>query len=173
MTDIHDERETAERSRPEPTIAEIAENLKAKFIESASRVANDADTDALVELVIKDLNAAKREVTMKLMGMRDNWGKWEVDNTNGRKTFISEAISAASKELIATWVNDTIKEVLTTKVKDKMQQEIKAAVKRELLQTSSYEVRRRVSDAAKTLMEGFLDKVVDELRRELELPIKD
>ena len=160
-------------AKPEPSIAEIAEKLKDKFLSVASEVANDVDTSAVLDLVIKDLNASKREVALRLMGLRNTWGQWEVDTGSGRSAIVGSLLTEETKKIASDWVNQAIAEALTPATKDKIQRQIKASIKRELLEVSGYQIDRKIKERAEHLMDDYINIVAKELRTELNLPEKD
>lgn len=150
------------------TPAEIAAVLKAKFVQAVTEVANDAHAESVTEQIINDLNVQKRQVTLKLLGLEDRWGKWEVDHCNGRESPITKYLAKGAEETIKKWVNEAVAEVLTTELKNKIMQDAKKAVHREVQnivrnKTSDYTLRQM----ADPIIEGWFNKAADEVRREL------
>jgi hypothetical protein len=154
--------------KPEPTMQEVAANLKQRFIATASAHANEADVEQVMAEVIKDLNAAKRAVTLKMMGLDNRWGKWAIDHCNGRESPITQYLTAEHNELIKKWVQASIKEVLTTEFEKKLKEDIKKAFKAALF-VSDYRVTEMVKDKAHGIVESILDAQAAELRTELDL----
>ena len=152
-----------------PTVQEIAANLKARFINTAAAHANEADVEQVMTEVIKDLNAAKRAVTLKMMGLDNRWGNWEVDHCNGRTSPITEYLTDTSKTLIKNWVNDAIKEVLTTEVEAKLKKQLADAFRKELYDLGGYKTREMISDKVHEFIARLLKKEAAALRAELDL----
>jgi hypothetical protein len=155
------------------TPKEIADKLRAKFIVAATEVANDAVADQVAESIISDLNVQKREVTLKLLGLDNRWGKWEVDHCNGRSSPITQYLAAGAEEQVKAWVNEVVIEVLTEERKKKIQDAAKAALKREIdtlveKQTKGYYLEER----AETLVNALLERAANEVRDELGLEFK-
>ena len=157
--------------KPQPTMQDIAAQLRDKFIEAAGKTANDVDMSAVTMEVVRDLNASKREVTLKLLGLDNRWGKWEVDHCNGRKSPVGELIDDACTELITQWVNDTIEEVLTTEMRLKTKKHIKDAFLKEIADRNSYKTRELISNYANSFVATIVKEVKDEF--EIELGIKE
>lgn len=158
----------------EPTIPltprEIADKMRAKFIVAATDVANDMVADQVAESIISDLNAQKREVTLKLLGLDNRWGKWEVDHCNGRKSPITDYLADAAAEQIKAWVNEAVAEVLTEERKKKIQNTAKRAIQVEVeamieKHGTGYYLQERAEHVVKALM----DKAANEVRVELGL----
>lgn len=153
------------------TPKEIAEKMRAKFIEAASATANDVVADQVVESITDDLNKQKREVTLRLLGLDNRWGKWEVDHCNGRESPITKYLTAQAANVIAAWVNDAVKEVLTTEMQAKIMRDAKGAIRKELNDlvqnaTAGYHLNQR----AKPFLDDLMQKAADEVREELGLP---
>lgn len=116
--------------KPVPTITEIAEQLHENFLRAAANTANEADSMAVVQEVVKDLNASKRAVTLKMLGLDNRWGgEWEVDHCNGRQSPITKYMDAECQEILAQWVRDAIKEVVTDKLKAEFQKVLAKDIK--------------------------------------------
>lgn len=154
---------------PSMTPAEMAAVLKAKFVQAVTEVANDAHAESVTEQIINDLNAQKRQVTLKLLGLEDRWGgKWEVDHCNNRESPITKYLAESAKETIKQWINEAVAEVLTTELKSKIMQDAKKALHKEIQdivrnKTNEYNLRHM----ADPIIEGWFNKVADEVRREL------
>lgn len=155
-------------SQPPMTPAEIAAVLKAKFVQAVSDVANDAHAESVTEQIIHDLNAQKRQVTLKLLGLEDKWGKWEVDHCNGRESPITQYLADGAKETIKAWVNEAVAEVLTTELKSKIMNDAKKAIHREvqdLVRNASS--RYSLNHMADPIVQELFTQAADEVRVEL------
>ena len=159
------------KEKPQVTMQEVAAQLRDKFIEAAGKTANDVDMSAVTMEVVRDLNASKREVTLKLLGLDNRWGTWEVDHCNGRKSPVGELIDDACAELVTQWVNETIKEVLTDEMRLKTKAQIKKAFLAEITERNSYKTRELISNYATSFISTIVKEVKDEF--EVELGIKE
>jgi hypothetical protein len=155
------------KTPPPPTMQEIAVKLRDRFVEVAGSVANDVNMEAVTHEVIKDLNASKREVTLKMLGLDNRWGKWEVDHCNSRKSPVQSLIDDTCMEMVTTWVNDTIKEVLTDEMKKKIKANIKAAFLSEIGDRHSYHARKMISEHA----ENIVTQMITDIKREIEVEL--
>ena len=163
----------ADAALPAMTPKEIAEVIKAKFVAAATEVANDAHGESVANEIVKDLNAQKRDVTLRLLGIDNRWGKWEVDHCNGRESPITKLLAEQSKDVIRGWVNEAVQEVLTTELKSKVMKDAKAAVKREIEQhvrdnTGAYRLNQQVEP----IIDALFQQAADEVREELGLTKK-
>lgn len=150
------------------TPRQIAAMLKQKFVQAATEVANDAHAESVTASIISDLNAQKRVVTLKLLGLDDKWGDWEVDHCNGRNSPVTEYLAQGAKEEIKKWVNDAVKEVLTTELKSKVMLDAKKAIKKEVdgiiaSNLNGYNLR----EYAKPVIDSWLEQAANEVRKEL------
>lgn len=152
------------------TVQEIAAKFKDMFVEVSTERADRADAEEVVGEIIRDLEAQKREVTMKLLGLDNRWGKWEVDRSNGRPSPITDYLAAEGKDLVKSWVNEAVKEVLTADAKDKFMKQCRAALIKDLKDiTSSYQVREYADSVVKDLRMKLMKEAAAELRKELGL----
>ena len=155
------------------TPQEIAALLKTKFVQAASEVANDAHAESVTEQIIKDLNAQKREVTLKLLGLDDRWGKWEVDRCNGRNSAITQYLADGAKATIHQWVNEAVAEVMTTELKSKIMQDAKKAIHKEVQDLVREKLNGyALSKLAKPFIDAWLQEAADEVRVELGIKTK-
>ena len=166
-------RDKAEAAMPTMTPKEIAEAIKAKFVTAATEVANDAHGESVAKEIVNDLNKQKRDVTLRLLGLENCWGGWEVDHCNGRESPITQYLAEQSKETIRAWVNEAVQEVLTTELKSKIMTAAKGALKKEIERqvrdnTGSY----RLGEQAKPLINALFQQAADEVREELGLTKK-
>ena len=155
--------------KPQPDMSSIAAMLRNRFVDCAASAANEADVEQVMDVVIKDLNAAKREVTLKMLGLENRWGKWEVDHCNGRNSPISAYLDEECKALVKEWVQSAVKEVLTKELKAKKKKEITDSIKSELANQASYSTRTMIMHAVENFNKQILDNVTNELRQELGL----
>lgn len=152
------------------TVQEIAAKFKDMFAEVSTERADRADAEAVVGEIIRDLEAQKREVTMKLLGLDNRWGKWEVDHCNGRTSPVTEYLASEGRDLIKAWVNEAVKEVMTADAKDKFMKQCRAALIEDLKDiTSSYKVREYAESIVKDLRMQLMKQAAKELRAELGL----
>lgn len=149
-----------------PTLQESAARLRAAFAVSVDRMAREDDALEVTKEVVKDLNASKREVTMKLLGLENKWGgQWEVDHCNNRKSPIADRINDECKALIDTWVNEAIKEVLTDELKGKFKDKYKATLRADI--NTRVNDRYRCYETANSIADQLLNEASKELRKEL------
>jgi|WetSurSiteA1Bulk_404760.scaffolds.fasta_scaffold11078_8 hypothetical protein len=64
----------------------------------------------LKEHVYKVLDAQLQTIILKVLGLNDHWGKWEVDHCNGRSgnSTIGDYIKETAKDHVASWVKKAI-----------------------------------------------------------------
>lgn len=150
------------------TAQEMAALLKAKFVQAVSEVANDAHAESVTEQIISDLNTQKRQVTLKLLGLDDRWGRWEVDHCNGRNSTITEYISETAEKEIVKWVNDAVSEVLTTELKSKVMLDAKKAIHKEVQDMVRNQLNGyRLQKHAQPIIDQWLHEAANEVRVEL------
>lgn len=156
------------------TPAEMAAVLKAKFVQAVSEVANDAHAEAITEQIVNDLNKQKRQVTLRLLGLEDRWGKWEVDHCNGRESPITKYLAEGARQTIQQWINEAVAEVLTTELKTKVMQDAKKAIHAEVKdivhnKTNTYNLR----ELATPVIDEWFTLAANEVREELGIATKE
>ena len=152
------------------TVHEIADKLKDAFVVVATERADRTEAEAVVGEIIRDLDSQKREVTMKLLGLDNRWGKWEVDHCNGRTSPITDFLASEGRDLVKAWVNEAVKEVFTADAKDKFMKECKKAILNDLKNVSvSYKTREYVESLVSDIRTALVNEAAKELRAELGL----
>jgi hypothetical protein len=152
------------------TVHEIADKLKDAFVVVATERADRTEAEAVVGEIIRDLEVQKREVTMKLLGLDNRWGKWEVDHCNGRTSPTTDYLASEGRDLVKAWVNEAVKEVFTADAKDKFMKECKKAILNELKNVSgSYKTREYVESLVSDIRTALVNEAAKELRAELGL----
>lgn len=141
---------------------ETLADLKKEVVTRLTASAAELDVKALTGEIVRDLNAAKREVVMKLLGLDNRWGKWEIDHCNGRTSPAIQHIAADSEPIIAQWFNDAVKEVLTAEMEKKFRNDMLLAIKKEVEDV----VRNKVRDHARTLAETMMREAVAQVKAE-------
>lgn len=150
------------------TVKEIADKLKDAFVEVANERADRTEAAAVLGEVIRDLEAQKRDVTMKLLGLDNRWGKWEVDHCNGRTSPITEYLASEGRDLVKSWVNEAVKEVFTADAKDTFMKNCKKALANDLKDIGgSYQLREYTASLVSDIRKSLMDEAAKELRAEL------
>lgn len=154
----------AEPKKPrEPmTLESIRAQLHEKFLAYAEEQLDATDPKEFMDSIVKDLENQKRAVTLKLLGMDNRWGKWEVDHCNGRSSPITTHIAAAVEPLLTEWMEKVVVEELRKEM-SKTTTGIKNAMRAEVLRLIEW----KSSEYAKKLGEELLEKASDELKAEL------
>lgn len=152
------------------TVKEIADKLKDAFVEVATERADRTEAEAVIGEVIRDLEAQKRDVTMKLLGLDNRWGKWEVDHCNGRTSPITEYLASEGRDLVKAWVNEAVKEVFTANAKDTFMKNCKKALTDDLKDIGgSYQLREYTASLVSDIRMALMEDAAKELRAELGL----
>lgn len=150
------------------TVKEIADKLKDAFVEVANERADRTEAAAVLGEVIRDLEAQKRDVTMKLLGLDNRWGKWEVDHCNGRTSPITEYLASEGRDLVKSWVNEAVKEVFTADAKDTFMKNCKKALTNDLKDIGgSYQLREYTASLVSDIRKSLMEEAAKELRAEL------
>ena len=155
------------------TVKEIADKLKDAFTVVATERADRTEAEAVVGEIIRDLEAQKREVTMKLLGLDNRWGTWEVDHCNNRSSPITDYLASEGRDLLKAWVNEAVKELFTTAYKDKFMKDCRAALLRDLKDISGYKMREYTEITVSGIRMALMEDAAKELRAELGLISKE
>lgn len=131
----------------DPRLSGAIEAAKERFTEQAAKGINEFDAPSVAAEIVKELNAAKREVVMKIIGLDNNWGKWEVDHCNGRESPITKLVEQQCREAIHAWLVPAIKEELERQ-RERVIKEYVAAVTNDVvsrLETACYTTSREIA----------------------------
>lgn len=160
---------TDQSKSPAEQIVGVAEKLRARYVETASSVADKADPEAVVKAVLDDLEASKRHVMMTLLGLDNSWGRYEVK----RDSVFADYINAKGRQTIQEWVDAALQPVLQNqKARDKFERDVQAAVRRKFEESISWNVERAIQAEALALQAAVFNKVANEYREQLGLPTK-
>lgn len=155
---------------PDYTPQDIARRVRERFLAEASKLADETDAKAVAAELIKDLNSQKRAVALRLLGMEDKWGRWEIDHCNQRKSTITEMLDAEVVGLVRQWVNDAVEEVITEELKTSTKNKVKTAIRGAIKQlVDDHTGHYKTYDIAKGVVAGLVSEASSEIKAELGL----
>ena len=101
------------------------------------------------------LDAHAEEITMKLLGFSDSWGRWEVDHCNGRSgnSAAGDYLRQHQQAAIQEWMENLCLPKLTPTLKKSLQAEMQKAFTSEL----SYKLHKAVSNKLDELVQKVLE----------------
>lgn len=68
------------------------------------------------EIVTKLLAKNQEEIILKLLGMNNTWGRWEIDNCNGRNPPISQYIESRARVSVEKFIDSQIGDLMNNKI---------------------------------------------------------
>lgn len=145
-----------------PDLATLRQTLHDKLAAQIEKAAADYDPRSVVQLILTDINKARREVTLKLLGLDNRWGRWEVDHCNGRASPITDFIGTEGQELISTFLRGLLHDEITRLSNDPPKAIVEAFRKevRSLL-------ARSTSRAAEALASEMTKNITADIRKEI------
>lgn len=131
-----------------PAIATAVNQWKANNTEESIRT-------KVTHLLEKHSN----EITMKLLGFTDRWGKWELDHCNGRSgnSAAGDFIRKTQQDAIEAWLSTVIMPNLTPALAKSLQKQAQRAYD-EILRNS---VKQRVQAIAARDINTVVEKIID------------
>ena len=102
--------------------------------------------------VLKEVNRNLKSVVLGALGFRDSWGKWEVDNCNGRKTNIGDMVAATAQDFIK---QNSLEVAFEFSQKDR--EELLAALRKEFFDRIRYSLRDTVHHMANDTMRKVVE----------------
>ena len=114
-------------------------------------------SDKIKDRVKKLLDANSKEVTMKLLGFNDHWGKWEIDPCNGRSG------ESAAGDFIRKTQSEAVKDWLTNVCLPELDDKTKAQFKKQAKQIYQETILRGLRDSVQMRAKVDLDLLVKEI----------
>jgi hypothetical protein len=147
------ETETQEKQQPK--------NLIEYAVRQAYNEWSDENLEGLVDRVKTELDDHLNDIVAKVLGMNNRWGKWEVDNCNGRsgQSHIGQEINTKATEVVADIVNEVL---AGWKPSSEMKRAILDSFEMEIERTST----RRARDQAQRAIEEVVDESLSAVLRD-------
>lgn len=117
-----------------------------------------ANSEEKIKAKVKELLDSKsEEVTLKLLGFNNSWGKWEVDHCNGRsgESAAGDFIQQVQQTAIKEWLSQVVMPELDEKMKKAILKDVNAEVKRSI----SY----RMQELAKRKADEHMNKLLSDI----------
>lgn len=144
--------------------------LKAEFEANTAKAISEFDSEAVLKEIVADLTKVKRQVTWKLLGLENKWGKWEVDRCNGRTSPITEMLAAETRDGLSKFIQETAAKVVADLQRDdKYTERFRDAVMKELESNLEYQTRQAAANAAHLICNEVMMLEVNKIREELGL----
>ncbi len=116
------------------------------------------NSEEKIKKKVKDLLDSKaEEVTLKLLGFNNSWGKWELDHCNGRsgESAAGDFIQQVQQTAIKEWLSEVAMPTLDEKMKKSILKGVNAEVKRSI----SYQIQQLATNQANALMNKLLSDI--------------
>lgn len=160
-------------SDEKPEIKLDVKKIREQFLQAAVGKLNALDPEKFVEGILVEVEKDRREILMKMLGMDDHWGRWEIDHCNGRteKSMLGQYIYQNTAPLFQEWMEKTIRPLieeeklkLTASMKDAIRKEVKEIMTRQV-QHGLYEIAaREANEIVAEIAKEEAEKIRDQLR---------
>lgn len=142
-------------------------NLRARVNAALVQEIENFTPEKIVQGIITQMRGAEREVTWKILGMDNRWGKWEIDHCNGRTSPLSSELASRCEPLLSDAIAEIGQKVVAEMTVDpKARGQLKAAFKKELQSKLDRLLREAVTDQATRLANTLVGGIVTEVRAE-------
>lgn len=137
--------------------------MKAYMEEALSIIGNtvaiweeDNSGAVLANRVKRQLDERQEKIVCQLLGFKEHWGKWEVDNCNGRSgnSAAGDYLREVQKEAIQEWFESI--------QLPNMPPAMAKSLKSEYLETLRYKVRDSLSRIAQQKADEIANKMIEE-----------
>lgn len=118
------------------------------------------NTEEVIKATVKrKLDQASEEITLKLLGFNNSWGKWELDHCNGRagESAAGDFIKKVQQEAIQEWLTS----VMLPKVTPQLASKLKAEAQREYADTLLSKVRQLARNKADADASNLINKIIE------------
>lgn len=162
--------ETMRKTAPiEDNLKAAAQQLRNRYAEAISQVANEFDEEEMSKEIVKELQQHKRAAVMTLLGMEYSFGEWSVRRGGREESPIADQIAHMTREAASTWLRDQL-ETVKKKNKAKLDAALEKAFTAALMQAfSEYDLRQYF----KPVVEDMRDEMVREFCETLKLTQAD
>jgi hypothetical protein len=153
---------TVKRLTPEELVeVHVLEDSVATLLDNDfNKIANDT-----MEGLRKEFKASLRENILRVVGFTNNWGKWEVDNCNGRNSLITEYIAQKIRQDIKGEFDSLLKEDIE-KMLVPMRKQLAAEYKEVFARTVRESMRYQAQEAAKEFLTSLLTKEITKVQKQ-------
>lgn len=138
------------------SMQEALDALAPMILAATQKWLEEQTPEAIQKEVFDRLNSAKNEVAPKLLGFENRWGKWEIDNCNGRKD--RSHLGAYLNEHTEKGITDFFESLDLTKVKSFSEKE-KASLRAEYRADLLHQVKRKMHHRVEQDAEALLDQI--------------
>lgn len=113
--------------------------------------------DDITKKVHKLLDNNSDEITLKLLGFNNSWGKWELDHCNGRsgESAAGDYLRKVQKHAIEDWLKQVKLPVLNETLSTQMQKHLKGEYDRHLKQYLSDYAQTQANKDAKEIIDSL------------------
>ena len=156
----------AETELPKLDPGQLVQEIREKAYAALASQISKMDVSAFTRKVIEDLDKQRSAVVWQLLGLDDQWGKWEVDHCNGRDSKITQYLAAEADAAVREWVNGAVMDALKVegdKIRAKARGAIRQEVSRRLERLMREEISRQVESRVKTTVTELVKETMDEI----------
>lgn len=157
----------ATKKQPVPTVpitaADVAQKIKAQFLEHAHKSATAQDAKDIVQAIVADLDKVKAEVTANLLGLSTKWGRPEIDHCNERMATIDVMVQQIAEPIIKDWIRDAVNEFMISPDAAKLRQQTVTAIHKDIKERVGWGL---VTDASKQITATLVAQAAAEVRKE-------
>lgn len=143
------------------TREELVARMQAITEAAVVEALQDFTPQDIVRQIQEDMAKSRAEITLKVLGLDNRWGRWEVDHCNGRMSALTGLLSTQLTHELETMVRELADEVFATEG-PKIRAALKKAVTVELAETTRRAGHRQLRDMAETYVARIAKEVFNE-----------
>lgn len=148
--------------------AAAAEQLRERVRQAITDQIEQFTPEKIVESIVAQVRKAEREITWKILGMDNRWGReWEIDHCNGRISPLSTELATRCQPLLSDAICEIGREVVAEMTVDpKARETLKKAFKKDLQGYLDRTLRDTARDRASEIARATVDGIVAEVKVE-------
>lgn len=139
-------------------IAEFRTTLNAQLV-GALDVFN---ADKIVKEIVNDMRKHQQDLAMKVIGMDNRYGSWDVDYCNGRMSNITAFVNNTCGKMLEEELQAMLKEEI-----EGLRSKVRPAVKKAIVKELQNRYNRSIEESAKSIVSSLVQHVANEFKQEV------
>lgn len=151
---------------PEPTPepkpldrAAVMAKFRADLESQMEKALDEFNAEKIVKEIVADAKKQQQELVMRVIGMDNRFGRWEVDHCNGRMSNITEFVDATCGPMLKEALAELMKEEIAA-LKVKTMPKLKKAIAAEL----DNRWNKSIDEAARDVVRHLADKCAQDFK---------
>lgn len=145
----------------EATAAEVRAKFRKEMDTQMVKALDVFNADKIVREIVTDMRKHQQDLVMRVIGMENRYGKWEVDHCNGRMSNITEFVNTTCKQML----EEELRAMLKEEIED-LRSKVRPAVTKAIAAELKSKWNRSIEDSAKSVVSELVSHVAGEFKRE-------